>query len=186
MELIDALPPNLKTNPDIEKFLKEDFQTKDFKKGELISRQDQYNRNVYFVEKGLVRSFYYENGKEITTKFYKEGNLMANTDTLFQNNPTRYNFEAIEESTVKFCNYAKLEELCAVSLESANFSRFVLRNIITQMTDRISYLQFLTAKEKYLRLIHDNPNIILRAPLGMIASYLGISQETLSRIRSEI
>ena len=63
MELIDALPPNLKTNPDIEKFLSEDFQTKDFKKAELISKQDQYNRNVYFIKKGLVRSFYYENGK---------------------------------------------------------------------------------------------------------------------------
>ncbi|KIA88428.1 Crp/Fnr family transcriptional regulator [Kaistella jeonii] len=186
MELLDALPQNLKTNPDIEKFLSEDFQTKNFKKGELISKQEQYNRNVYFVERGLVRSFYYENGKEVTTKFYIEGNLMANTDTLFQNNPTRYNFAAIEESTLKFCNYAKLEELCAVSLESANFSRFVLGNIIIQMTDRISSLQFLSAKEKYLKLIQENPNIILRAPLGMIATYLGISQETLSRIRSEI
>lgn len=186
MELIDALPHNLKNNPEIEKFLNGDFQTKTFKKGELICKQDQYNRNIYFVEKGLIRSFYYENGKEITTKFYIEGNIMANTDTLFQNNPTRYNFEAVEESTVKFCNYEKVEELCSVSLESTNFSRFVLGNIITQMTDRISSLQFLTAKEKYLRLIHENPNIILRAPLGMIASYLGISQETLSRIRSEI
>lgn len=186
MELINALPANLKTNPDIKKFLQEDFDIKDFKKGELISRQDQYNRNVYFVEKGLTRSFYYENGKDITTKFYKEGQLMANTDTLFHNNPTRYNFEAIEETTLKFCNYAKVEELCSVSLESANFSRFVLGNIMTQMTDRISYLQISTAKEKYLRLIYENPTIILRAPLGMIASYLGISQETLSRIRSEI
>lgn len=186
MEIIDTLPKNMQTDPDIIKFLTEGFQTKIFKKGELISRQDQYNRHVYFVTHGLLRSFYYENGKEITTKFYTEGQLLANTDTLFQNNTTRYNFAAVEESTVKFCNYAKLEELCAVSLESANFSRFVLGNIITQLTERISSLQFLTAKEKYLKLIHENPSIILRAPLGMIATYLGISQETLSRIRSEI
>ena len=55
-----------------------------------------------------------------------------------------------------------------------------------QMSKRISSLQFMTAKEKYAQLLEENPNIILRAPLGMIASYLGISQETLSRIRSDI
>ena len=54
------------------------------------------------------------------------------------------------------------------------------------MSRRISSLQYMTAKEKYIQLLEENPNIILRAPLGMIASYLGISQETLSRIRSDI
>ncbi len=186
MELIEVLPATLRTKPEIQKFLAEDFNTVDYKKGELISKTDQYNRNVYFVKKGLVRAFYYENGKEVTTRFYTEGSLMANTDTLFRDSPTRYNFEAIEDSTVQSCNYARLEALCAVSLESANFSRFVLGSILTQMTERVESLQFLTAREKYLRLMQQNPDIILRAPLGMIASYLGISQETLSRIRSEI
>ena len=55
-----------------------------------------------------------------------------------------------------------------------------------QMVKRINSLQYMTAKEKYAQLLEENPNIILRAPLGMIATYLGISQETLSRIRSEI
>ena len=55
-----------------------------------------------------------------------------------------------------------------------------------EMSHRISSLQYMTAKEKYIQLLEENPNIILRAPLGMIATYLGISQETLSRIRSDI
>ena len=55
-----------------------------------------------------------------------------------------------------------------------------------EMSHRISSLQYMTAKEKYIQLLEENPNIILRAPLRMIASYLGISQETLSRIRSDI
>lgn len=184
MKIIDILAQNIKIDGTIEQFLNEDFETKTFKRGELISEQDQYNRNVYFIEEGLVRSFYYDDGKEITTKFYLEGHLMANMDTLFKNNPTRYNFQALEESRVTYCDYAKLEALCAVSLESANFTRFVLGTIMTQMADRIASLQFLTAKEKYLKMMSENPDIILRAPLGMIATYLGISQETLSRIRS--
>lgn len=186
MKIIDILSKNIKIDGTINQFLTEDFQTKSFKKGELISEQDQYNRNVYFIENGLVRSFYFDDAKEITTKFYWEGHIMANMDTLFKNNPTRYNFQALEDSQLTFCDYGKLEALCSVSLESANFTRFVLGSILTQMADRIASLQFLTAKEKYLKLINENPNIILRAPLGMIASYLGISQETLSRIRSGI
>lgn len=153
------------------------------KKGEQISRNGTYNRNVYFVEEGLMRTFYYEDGKDITTNFYTEGKLIANIDTLFGNQPTQYNIEALEDSQLVFCNYEKLEELCGKSLPVANFSRYILGNLMAQMYHRISSLQHMTAKEKYEQLLSENPNIVLRAPLGTIASYLGISQETLSRIR---
>ena len=110
---------------------------------------------------------------------------MANFDTLFKNQPTRYNFEAIEDCLIAYCDYQKLEDLSNSSKEYANFSRFILGNVITQMASRIASLQYMTAREKYAQLMEENPEIILRAPLRMIATYLGISQETLSRIRSE-
>lgn len=138
------------------------------------------------MEKGLARSFYYEKGKEITTNFYSESRVFANIDSIFLGEATRYNIETLEDSQITFCNYKKLEGLCAVSLVSANFSRFVLGSLMTQMVKRINSLQYMTAKEKYSQLMSENPDIILRAPLGMIAAYLGISQETLSRIRSGI
>ena len=105
---------------------------------------------------------------------------------IFKKEPTVYNIEALEKSEIVTCNYQKLENLYSVSLTAVNFSRYILGNLMIQMSKRISSLQFMTAKEKYAQLLEENPNIILRAPLGMIASYLGISQETLSRIRSEI
>lgn len=186
VKILQEISKYIKTDADTEHFLRNETQTKTFAKGELLSHQDSYNRNVYFMENGLARMFYFEKGKDITTNFYSEGKSFANIDTLFQNVPSRYNIEAVEESTVTFCDYRKLEELCAVSLTSANFSRFLLGNLMTQMVQRISSLQHMTAREKYAQLLEENPNIILRAPLGMIATYLGISQETLSRIRSEI
>lgn len=79
-----------------------------------------------------------------------------------------------------------MEELCETSLTIVNFSRRVLGLLMTNMERRINSLQYMTAKEKYIQLLEDNSDILLRAPLGMIASYLGISQETLSRIRSEV
>ena len=186
MKLIQELNKHIKVNAEIERFLNEECETKVFDKGEILSKQNQYNHTVFFVEEGLLRMFYYENGKDITTNFYSEGKITANIDTLFKNQPTRNNIETLEKSVITTCNFNKLEELCSVSLTAANFSRYILGNLMIEMSRRISSLQFMTAKEKYIQLLEENPNIILRAPLGMIASYLGISQETLSRIRSDI
>lgn len=186
MKLIQELNKHIKVDAEIERFLNEECEIKVFDKGEILSKQNQYNHTVFFVDEGLLRMFYYENGKDITTNFYSEGKITANIDTLFKNQPTRNNIETLEKSVITTCNFKKLEELCSVSLTAANFSRYILGNLMIEMSRRISSLQFMTAKEKYIQLLEENPNIILRAPLGMIASYLGISQETLSRIRSDI
>jgi len=79
-----------------------------------------------------------------------------------------------------------MEELCETSLTITNFSRRVLGLLMSNMERRINSLQYMTAKKKYIQLLEENSDILLRAPLGMIASYLGISQETLSRIRSDV
>ncbi len=186
MELLDQISKYIKLDALTEDFFRNETQTKTYAKGELLSQQNTYNRNVYYMEEGLARTYYFEKGKDITTNFYSEGKSFGSIDTIFNNVPSIYTIETLEESTITFCDYKKLEDLCAVSLTSANFSRFLLGNLMTQMSKRISSLQHMTAKEKYAQLLDENPNIILRAPLGMIASYLGISQETLSRIRSEI
>ena len=186
MKILQEVEKHVKIDAEIEKFFYEECNTYTFDKGKLISEQNHYNRNIYFVEEGMLRTFYYENGKDITSNFYSEGKVTANIDTLFKNEPSKNNIETIEKSVITVCNYNKLEELCSVSLTAANFSRYILGNLMLQMSSRIISLQHMSAKEKYIHLLEENPNIILRAPLGMIASYLGIFQETLSRIRSEL
>lgn len=186
MRILQEIEKHIKIDAEIEKFFYEECETNVFEKGKVLSKQNNYNRKIYFVDEGLLRSFYQENDKDITANFYSEGKMSANIDTLFKNQPSRYSIEAIEKSVITSCNFDQLEKLCAVSLTAANFSRYILGNLMTQMSNRITSLQLMTAKEKYIQLMDENPNIILRAPLRMIASYLGISQETLSRIRSEI
>ncbi len=186
MRILLEIEKHIKIDADIEKFFYEECETNIFEKGKILSKQNNYNRSIYFVDEGLLRSFYQEDDKEITANFYSEGKISANIDTLFKNQPSRYSIETIEKSVITSCNFDQLEKLCAVSLTAANFSRYILGNLMTQMSNRITSLQLMTAKEKYIQLMEENPNIILRAPLRMIASYLGISQETLSRIRSEI
>ena len=186
MTLLDQITKYIKIDDETENFIRTQTYTKTFPKGEMLSRQDTYNRNVYFMEDGLARMFYYEKGKDITTNFYLEGKAFGSVDSIFSKVVSVYNIQILEESTLTICDYKKLEDLCSVSLASANFSRFILGNLLSQLSKRINTLQHMTAKEKYAQLLEENPGIILRAPLGMIASYLGISQETLSRIRSEI
>lgn len=186
MLFLDILANFFPTDKEVHDFFDEHAQSINVKKSEIISQQDSHNKNVYFLEKGFVRTYYYENGRDITNNFYLEGRVFANVDTLFNKEPTKFNIEAIEDSEILYCNYERLEELCKKSLSAANFRGFILGKLLVQMMERVSTLQFMTAKERYAALIKDNPEIILRAPLGMVASYLGISQETLSRIRSTI
>lgn len=185
MRILEKLAEYNPNDTEMKSFLLEHTEYISVKKNEVLSRPDSYNRNVFFVEKGLLRSFYIEKGKEITTNFYVEGKLAAHIDTLFNDESTRYSIEAIEDSEVLFCDYRKLEEFCEVSISAANFSRFILGKLMAQMADRIASLQYMTTKEKYDELMSESPDIILRAPLGMIAGYLGMTQETLSRIRAK-
>lgn len=186
MTISEILANYIDIDDDIRRFLVTNTETVLVKKGDIISDQNTLNRNVYFVESGLLRSFYFEKGKDITTNFYPENSVLANKDTLFQQLPSRNTIEAVEDSKITYFRYSKMEELCEHSLTIANFSRKVLGLLMANMEKRINSLQYMTAKEKYSQLLEENPDIILRAPLGMIATYLGISQETLSRIRSEI
>ncbi|AZI20130.1 MULTISPECIES: Crp/Fnr family transcriptional regulator [Chryseobacterium] len=186
MTFPEMLATYITIDDDIRSFLNTQTEKISVKKGTVISDQNTLNRKVYFVEKGLLRSFYFEKGKDITTNFYPENSILANKDTIFEKIPARHSIEAIEDSEIVFFRYSKMEELCETSLTIANFSRRVLGLLMTNMERRINSLQYMTAKEKYIQLLEDNSDILLRAPLGMIASYLGISQETLSRIRSEV
>lgn len=186
MTLTENLSRYITLEDEILEFIDHNVQSLEVKKGQLISDQNTLHRNVYFVEKGLLRSFYYEKGKDITTNFYPENSLLANKDTLFQNTPARNSIEALEDSCLSSFSFSKLQDVCSLSLTSANFAWRVLGVLMVSMERRLHSLQYMTAKERYLELLDENPSIVRRAPLGMIASYLGISQETLSRIRSTL
>ena len=186
MKFVESLSKYIEIDEEVALFLQKHLHKKEFQKGDLVSSANSSDSNIYFVEKGFARSFYTENNKEFTTFFYKEGLLLANKDTLFLNLPTKNNIEVLEDSELSFFDYFKMEKLCESSIEIANFSRKVLTILVTILEKRVQILQHMSAREKYLDLLNEHPEILQRAPLGMIAGYLGISQETLSRVRSTI
>ena len=93
MKLLEQLSKYIKTDSETENFFRNETETKVFAKGELLSKQNTFNRTVFFMEEGLARTFYYEKGKDITTNFFSDGKTFANLDTIFAAEPTRYNIE---------------------------------------------------------------------------------------------
>lgn len=152
----------------------------------LLSEAGEICQKLYFVEKGLVRWFYYnEDGKDITDSFGVENSFITAFDSFFQRKPSRYFIELLEDSTVYSMTYTDLETLFENFPEVERVSRLILIQILEQTLDKNAALQFHNAHERYEFITQKQPDLLQRVSLGHIASYLGITQETLSRIRAK-
>ena len=147
------------------------------KKGGILQRKGELNSKVYLVESGLLRSYIIdEKGKEYIYMFGPENWLV--TDNCEANTPCQLFIDAIEDSII---NVASKEELLK---ESADINALLRR--LNTMQNRIVMLMGSSAKERYEHFIKTYPNITQRVPLKMIASYLGITPEALSRVRNKL
>lgn len=115
-------------------------------------------------------------GKEFATCFY----------SFIVQKPSFEFVQALEDSDLLQMSYSALQNLYVTFPETERIGRIITENYYIKLEERILNLQFKTAKERYQKLLSSKPTLLLRAPLGQIASYLGISQETLSRIRAEM
>lgn len=143
-------------------------------------------RNIYFVKKGLLRIYYYKDGLDITESFEFEHSMVARADSLFNAAPSQKGIQAIEKSTLIAINSALLFNLYDEHHDIERLFRKIFENAYVQTVHRIESLQFHTAEERYKNLLDESGEIISRVPLKHIASYLGITQVSLSRIRAKV
>lgn len=152
----------------------------------LLHKSGEICQRLYFIEKGLVRWFYYnEDGKDVTDSFGGENSFITAFDSFFQRKPSRYSIELLEDSTVYWTTYDDLEASFDKFKEVEKVGRLLLIQILEQSLDKNAALQFHSAQERYEFITQKHPDLLQRVSLGHIASYLGITQETLSRIRSK-
>jgi len=142
-------------------------------------------RNIYFVEEGLLRIYYIKDGRDITESFQAENSLVARADSLFDAKPSKKGIQAIENSKLVAINSAKLFALYDEYPDIERLFRKVYEQAYVNTVERIESIQFFTAEERYRKIMETSSDILLRIPLKYIASYLGISQVSLSRIRSK-
>ncbi len=157
---------------------------KEAEKGEILLKEGQISHNIVIVGKGMLRQFYYKNGKDLTEHFSYEGCIIICIESTLKQEPTRLMIEALEPSIVYLLPYNKLLMLTEMSWEVNMFYRKILeKSLITSQVKADSW-RFETARERYNRLIANQPEVVKRAPLLHIASYLLMTPETLSRVRS--
>ncbi len=184
MELTEYLKNIAKLSDSLEEDLKILFEPKVFSKGDHLFKPGEICRHMYYIEKGLVRVYYYSgSGKEITAWFSAENTLITALDSYYYLKPTSDYCEVLEESVIHPIGFSEFE-IILNSEKGARLAFYILYEITRKMTEYISSIKFQSAEERYKALIKEYPTIQQRTSLGHIASYLGITQETLSRIRS--
>ena len=141
---------------------------------------------MFFIESGLVRGYYFSEEKEITNWFALEEEFATNFYAFITNKTSFENIQALEDCSLTKISYSALQNLYIKFPETERIGRIITENYYIKLEERILNIQFKTAKERYQKLAKTKPAILQRASLGQIASYLGITQETLSRIRAEV
>lgn len=153
-------------------------------KGTILVKEGEYSDHLYFVVKGGARAYYLKEGKTITDWFAFENDFISSIISFFLGVPSQHYIEVLEDTTLMLLQLKDIEMLCDTYHDFERLGRLSTTKTMVQLQQRIVSLQFKSSKERYDSLLKKFPQIELRAPLGDIASYLGITQETLSRIRN--
>lgn len=157
---------------------------KEISKGDIILGEGQTAHDIIFVGKGMLRQFYYKNGKDITEHFSYENCIVICIESFLKREPTRLMIEALEQSVVFALSYSRLQRLIETSAEINQLYRKILEYSLIVSQIKADSWRFETARERYNLLMEYHPEVIKRAPLSHIASYLLMTPETLSRVRS--
>lgn len=155
-------------------------------KGEMILDKGEICRGISYIEKGLVRQFYNKNGKEVTEHLGVDHTIFMCIESLFKEEPTRLQVEALESTLVYILPKAKLEAAAIRNVNIQMLYRKILEESLILSQIHADLMRFETAPNKYKRMCELSPQVVLRAPLTYIASYLQMTPETLSRIRSGV
>ncbi len=155
-----------------------------FPKGELVLKEGQICEEMYYIEKGLIRQFYIKKDKEVTEHLATEGSLFMCIESLFKEEPTRLQVETLEPTLLYALPKRKLEQVALHNVNIQILYRKILEESLIFSQVHADLVRFETAQNRYLRLCKLMPQVVLRAPLVYIASYLQMTPETLSRVRA--
>ena len=155
-------------------------------KGERILSEGEVCTGISYIEKGLVRQYYIKNGKEVTEHLGVDHSIFMCIESLFKEEPSHLQVEALEPTLVYILPKEKLEAAAMRNVNIQMLYRKILEESLIQSQVHADLMRFETAPNKYKRLCEMNPQVVLRAPLTYIANYLQMTPETLSRIRSNV
>ena len=157
-----------------------------FARGEKVVESGDVSDAIYYVERGMVREFYFKNNKSVTEYLAADGTIVMSIESLFREEPSKLVIEALEPTLVYALPKKRLEEVALHNVNIQILYRKILEESLIISQRRADLLRFESAKDRYLKLCKLNPKVIMKAPLVYVASYLQMTPETLSRVRSAV
>ena len=155
-----------------------------YAKGDMILSEGEVCRYIYFIDKGLVRQFYIKHGKEVTEHLGDDHSVFMCIESLFKEMPTPLQVEALEPCIIYGLPKDRLERVALHNVNIQILYRKILEESLILSQVHADLVRFETAQDRYRRMCKLYPQVVLRAPLLFIASYLQMTPETLSRVRA--
>lgn len=169
-----------------EELLLADLVIKQFKKGDIILKEGQRTQDTFLILEGCIRKYLLVDGVEKTTGFFKEGEAVAEFESLSSNQPTSHTYCCIEDTTVVVVDSEKEKEFYKVLPRFEEIARLETEKMLGKNQQEFSNFITKSPEERYKHFIKENSDLLQRVPQHQIASYLGITPESLSRIRKRI
>ena len=183
-EYVRSLVP---LSPEQTALVVEGFDYFELAKQDLLLKEGKVSHSTYFLQEGIIRSFTFDNdGEEVTTNLYSAPCFVNDFLSFFKQQPTQESFQAMSVCKLWTMDFATVQHYFHTFPEFREFGRMMLVSNYASLHDRMLGMIKETAEKRYLKLMHAQPNIFQQVPLRMIASYLGITDSSLSRIRREL
>lgn len=183
VQLLGSLHP---LTPEIIDFLKQKATTKTVRKGKMLLRSGEVCHHLYFISKGAIRGFIKDEDKDITTWISIDNEIVTSISGLNDQAPSRENIQAIENSELLVISHADLETLYRNYLEFNIVGRKLLQRYYQDAEGRAFVARIPGTDHKYQYFVEHYPHLINRIPIKYIASFLGVTLETLSRVRKRL
>lgn len=186
-DLLDTLLDKIYLLPTLSRLaLKKRIREVSYPKGHILLRANKVETDIYFIKKGIVRAYAQTPDNEITFWFGQEGDTVISMKSYVENQKGYEDVELLDNCDLYQLKIQDLHQLFNQDIYLANWGRKFAEQELIKTEERLISRQFRTASQRYSELLQTNPTLIQRVQLGHIASYLGITQVSLSRIRAEL
>jgi CRP-like cAMP-binding protein len=170
-------------SPECSAYLRRTIRTRTIRENQILLEIGEVCHNLYFINKGVLRCFYYVNNKEVSDWFFWEGETVVSIGSFYDQVPSEDCIQALEECELYYISYHELEYLYQHYTEFNVIGRVLTLRYLRVFHQHARNLKKLPAAERYRYLLERQPKLIQRIPLGPLASWLNMEPETLSRMR---
>ncbi len=185
LQIVKTLANNLfKLDRKEEELLASIIKRREVKKGELILKKGKIAKDIYWIEKGMLRQFYYKDGRDITEHFACENQGALCISSLFKQEGSELMVESLEPGVIFQIPYKEFVQLSKDHPPIANLLRKMLESSLIMSQEKADSWRYETVHERYERFLREYPDAAKRASVNHIASYLLMTPESLSRVRA--